>query len=176
MRKLIVAVIVMSALIFGMASNAGAAPSPPPSPPASCEGHVTSEQAAFGLLKGGVVSDYLHSVGTVSVIAYPVAWRSRVVAVVGFQDSKPRRWKVGALPLLERLLDLRVVRVSQADLGLLAATIEEDIRPWVALEGVLVLPLAPVVVAVDDWVLCINRNGAFRGEKHCVSALKSPLL
>ena len=63
MRKLIVALIVTS-VIFGMtASNAGAAPSPPPSPPASCEGHVTSEQAAFGLLKGGVVADYLHSVG-----------------------------------------------------------------------------------------------------------------
>jgi hypothetical protein len=61
MRKLIVALIVTSALIFGMtASNAGAASS---SPPASCEGHVTSEQAAFGLLKGGVVADYLHSVG-----------------------------------------------------------------------------------------------------------------
>ena len=61
MRKLIVALIVTSALIFGMtASNAGAASS---SPPASCEGHVTSEQASHGLLKGGVVADYLHSVG-----------------------------------------------------------------------------------------------------------------
>lgn len=61
MRKLIVALIVMSALIFVMtASDAGAASS---SPPASCEGHVTSEQASHGLLKGGVVADYLHSVG-----------------------------------------------------------------------------------------------------------------
>ena len=61
MRKLIFALIVTSALVLAMtASNAGAASS---SPPASCEGHVTSEQASHGLLKGGVVADYLHSVG-----------------------------------------------------------------------------------------------------------------
>ena len=61
MSKLIVALVVTSALIFGMtASNAGAASS---SPPASCEGHVTSEQASHGLLNGGVVADYLQSVG-----------------------------------------------------------------------------------------------------------------
>ena len=61
MSRLIVALLVTWALIFGMtASNAGALPS---SPPASCQGHVTSEQAAYGLLKGGVVADYLFSVG-----------------------------------------------------------------------------------------------------------------
>ena len=61
MSRLIIALLVTSALIFGMtASNAGALPS---SPPASCQGHVTSEQAAYGLLKGGVVADYLFSVG-----------------------------------------------------------------------------------------------------------------
>jgi len=61
MRKLIFALVVTSALILAMtASNAGAASS---SPPASCEGHVTSEQASHGLLKAGVVADYLHSVG-----------------------------------------------------------------------------------------------------------------
>jgi len=64
MSRLIVALLVTSALIFGMtASNAGALPS---SPPASCEGHVTAEQAAYGLLKGGVVADYLFSVVAIS--------------------------------------------------------------------------------------------------------------
>src|SRR3954452_18096880 len=59
MSKLSVALLVTSALICGMtASNAGGAAS---SPPASCQGRVTSDQASHGLFNGGVVADYLHS-------------------------------------------------------------------------------------------------------------------
>jgi hypothetical protein len=60
MRKLIAALLVTSALMFGMtASNAGATASPP----ASCQGVQSSDQASHGLLSGGVVADYRHSVG-----------------------------------------------------------------------------------------------------------------
>ena len=47
--------------------------------------------------------EYLTSVGARSAVAYPVSWQNVVEAVLGFQDSEPRRWRDHALPLLERL-------------------------------------------------------------------------
>src|SRR4029079_9900545 len=62
------------------------------------------------------VRAYLDSVGTVAVVGYPILWNGRVLACLGFQDSRPRSWHDHALPLLERCdAQLAAARV-QADL------------------------------------------------------------
>jgi signal transduction histidine kinase len=61
------------------------------------------------------IVEYLRSVGTVSVIAYPLTWGGRTIAVLGFQDDRPRSWRDHALPLLERVGAQLGAAIVQAD-------------------------------------------------------------
>ena len=68
-------------------------------------------------LDGDAVAGYLRSVGSRSVIAFPVRWHeARVVGVVSFQDSKPRDWRTSVLPLLQRLEGQLAAAFVQAEL------------------------------------------------------------
>ena len=51
-----------------------------------------------------------------SVVGLPVRWQGRVIAVLGLQDSVPRRWSAEALPLLERALPQVAAALAQAEL------------------------------------------------------------
>src|SRR5689334_6978167 len=44
------------------------------------------------------IAAYLEQVGTVSAISLPITWRGEVVAVLGFQDTRPRDWERHDLP------------------------------------------------------------------------------
>jgi signal transduction histidine kinase len=57
----------------------------------------------------------LRSVGAVSLVGYPVAWRGRVVAVLGLHDDRPRNWEQDALPLLGRIASQVGAALAQAD-------------------------------------------------------------
>jgi K+-sensing histidine kinase KdpD len=60
--------------------------------------------------------DYLDSVATVAVVGYPVTWDGRVLACLGFTDSRPRAWQDDALPLLERCDAQLAAALVQAEL------------------------------------------------------------
>jgi signal transduction histidine kinase len=59
--------------------------------------------------------DYLLSIGSRSMIAYPVEWHGRVIAAVGFADAAHRDWTQQALPLLERVVPQLGAAVAQAE-------------------------------------------------------------
>jgi signal transduction histidine kinase len=61
------------------------------------------------------VQGYLRSIGSRSMIAYPVEWHGRVIAAVGFADASPRDWTQQALPLLERVVPQLGAAVAQAE-------------------------------------------------------------
>jgi K+-sensing histidine kinase KdpD len=62
------------------------------------------------------LTSYLAGVGSRSVIAWPIRWQERVIAVIGFQDSTPREWRADALPLLQRLEGQIGAALVQAEL------------------------------------------------------------
>jgi K+-sensing histidine kinase KdpD len=74
---------------------------------------VVNDRAA---LEAGPVRDYLESVGSIAVVGYPVTWNDRVLACLGFQDSRPRAWQDHALPLLERCDAQLAAAIVQAEL------------------------------------------------------------
>jgi signal transduction histidine kinase len=57
---------------------------------------------------------YLRSVQALSLVAYPVAWQGRVVAVLGLHDERPRDWEREALPLLARIASQIGAALAQA--------------------------------------------------------------
>jgi signal transduction histidine kinase len=59
---------------------------------------------------------YLESVESLAVVGYPITWRGRVYACLGFQDSRPRSWHDHALPLLERCDAQLAAALVQAEL------------------------------------------------------------
>jgi len=62
----------------------------------------------------GEVRAYLESVGSVAAVNYPIAWRGSVLAVLGFQDDRPRDWSERAIPLLERVEGQVAAALDQA--------------------------------------------------------------
>jgi K+-sensing histidine kinase KdpD len=80
---------------------------------ATGEPFVVGDAAA---LDDGDVRAYLDAIGTVAVVGYPIVWNGRVLACLGFQDSRPRSWHDHALPLLERCDGQLAAALVQADL------------------------------------------------------------
>ena len=69
-----------------------------------------------GQLADRELVDYLRAAGSTAAIGYPITWQGRVIAVLGFHDSRARPWRDDALPLLARLDTQVAAAVAQAEL------------------------------------------------------------
>jgi K+-sensing histidine kinase KdpD len=81
-----------------------------------------------GVLDDRELIDYLDSVASVAVVGYPIAWRGRVYACLGFEDSRPRSWRDHALPLLERCDAQLAAALVQAEVFEQQRRAVEDLR------------------------------------------------
>ncbi|MBD0290465.1 MAG: GAF domain-containing protein [Thermoleophilia bacterium] len=62
------------------------------------------------------IRSYLEHADSVSVVSLPVRWQDDVLAAVGLQDTRPRRWLDSVLPLLERVEGQIAAALAQAAL------------------------------------------------------------